>query len=61
MKLLFFFAWKEFIHIFFWMALPCLLMVLMAVAMETGAKSDNEENGLDYGFWNYREGGKSLV
>lgn len=41
------------------MAPPSLLMVLMAVAMATGARSDSEENELDYGHWNYREGGKS--
>ncbi|XP_061536342.1 uncharacterized protein si:ch211-243a20.3 [Phycodurus eques] len=33
-----------------------LLMVLMVVAMVTGAHSNNEENELDYGHWNYREG-----
>ncbi|XP_053191049.1 uncharacterized protein si:ch211-243a20.3 [Scomber japonicus] len=40
------------------MAPPALLMVLMAVAMATGARSvgSEEENELDYGYWNYREG-----
>lgn len=41
------------------MAPPCLLMVLMVVAMATGTRSASEENELDYGYWNYREGGKS--
>lgn len=43
------------------MALSHLLIVLMAVATATGANSDSEENELDYGFWNYREGGRSQV
>ncbi|CAK6953509.1 uncharacterized protein si:ch211-243a20.3 [Scomber scombrus] len=40
------------------MAPPALLMVLMVVAMATGARSvgSEEENELDYGYWNYREG-----
>lgn len=41
------------------MAPPSLLMLLMVVAMATGADSVSEENELDYGYWNYREGGKS--
>lgn len=40
------------------MALPSLLMMLIAVAMATGAHSASEENELDHGYWNYREGGK---
>ncbi|KAM3623448.1 uncharacterized protein V6R79_011355 [Siganus canaliculatus] len=42
------------------MASPSLLMVLMAVAMATGARSSGEENELDYGYWNYREGADSV-
>ncbi|XP_019111919.1 uncharacterized protein si:ch211-243a20.3 [Larimichthys crocea] len=42
------------------MAPPCLLMVLMAVAVATGARSSSEENELDYGYWNYREGADSV-
>ncbi|KAM9363675.1 uncharacterized protein ABDE67_018800 [Symphorus nematophorus] len=42
------------------MAPPSLLMVLMAVAMATGARSASEENELDYGYWNYREGADSV-
>ncbi|XP_044201545.1 uncharacterized protein si:ch211-243a20.3 isoform X1 [Thunnus albacares] len=40
------------------MAPPALLMVLMVVSMATGARSvsSEEENELDYGYWNYREG-----
>ncbi|KAM7419111.1 hypothetical protein PAMA_016297 [Pampus argenteus] len=41
------------------MAPPAMLMVLMVVAMATGARSvgsEDEENELDYGYWNYREG-----
>lgn len=42
------------------MAHPALLMVLMVVATATGARAaDSGENELDYGYWNYREGGKS--
>uniref|UniRef100_A0A3Q2Z2A4 Si:ch211-243a20.3 n=1 Tax=Hippocampus comes TaxID=109280 RepID=A0A3Q2Z2A4_HIPCM len=32
------------------------LMVLMVVAMVTGAHSNHQDNKLDYGDWNYREG-----
>ncbi|KAM6942134.1 uncharacterized protein PEZ65_004054 [Lycodopsis pacificus] len=39
---------------------PSLLMLLMVVAMATGARSGGEENELDYGFWNYREGADSV-
>lgn len=39
------------------MAPPSLLMLLMVVVMATGARSASEENELDYGYWNYREGG----
>ncbi|XP_045902743.1 uncharacterized protein si:ch211-243a20.3 [Micropterus dolomieu] len=38
------------------MAPPLLLMVLMVVALATGARSASEENEVDYGYWNYREG-----
>lgn len=41
------------------MAPPSLLVLLMVVAIVTGARSASEENELDYGYWNYREGGKS--
>lgn len=37
-----------------------LLMVLMAVATVTGAHAVGEENELDYGYWNYREGADSV-
>ncbi|XP_077381428.1 uncharacterized protein LOC144021199 [Festucalex cinctus] len=33
-----------------------LLMVLTVVVIATGAHSNNEENELAYGHWNYREG-----
>lgn len=39
---------------------PSLLMVLMVVATATGARSVSEENELDYGYWNYREGADSV-
>ncbi|XP_034749605.1 uncharacterized protein si:ch211-243a20.3 [Etheostoma cragini] len=39
---------------------PSLSMVLMVVAMATGAHSVSEENELDYGYWNYREGADSV-
>lgn len=39
------------------MALLSLLMALMSVAMAAGAHAASEENELDYGYWNYREGG----
>ncbi|XP_068583429.1 uncharacterized protein si:ch211-243a20.3 [Cebidichthys violaceus] len=42
------------------MAPPSLLMLLMVVAMATGARSAGEENELDYGYWNYREGADSV-
>ncbi|TNM86270.1 hypothetical protein fugu_008541 [Takifugu bimaculatus] len=42
------------------MELLCLLMVPMVVAGATGAKSDSEENELDYGSWNYREGAERV-
>uniref|UniRef100_A0A672FQK6 Si:ch211-243a20.3 n=1 Tax=Salarias fasciatus TaxID=181472 RepID=A0A672FQK6_SALFA len=39
------------------MASPPLLTVLMVVALVTGARAAaSEENELDYGYWNYREG-----
>ncbi|XP_059188522.1 uncharacterized protein si:ch211-243a20.3 [Centropristis striata] len=42
------------------MAPPSLLMLLTVVAMATGARSASEENELDYGYWNYREGADSV-
>ncbi|XP_041640745.1 uncharacterized protein si:ch211-243a20.3 [Cheilinus undulatus] len=42
------------------MAPPYLRMVLMVVAVATGAHSASEENELDYGYWNYREGADSV-
>ncbi|XP_049900862.1 uncharacterized protein si:ch211-243a20.3 [Epinephelus moara] len=42
------------------MAPPSLLMLLMVVTMATGARSASEENELDYGYWNYREGADSV-
>ncbi|XP_070768305.1 uncharacterized protein [Enoplosus armatus] len=42
------------------MAPPSLLMVLMVVATATGARSASQENELDYGYWNYREGADSV-
>lgn len=39
---------------------PSLLAALMAVAMVTGAQAVSKENDVDYGYWNYREGGMSL-
>lgn len=42
------------------MALPTLLLVLMVVATATGARSGGEENELDYGYWNYREGADNV-
>ncbi|XP_042341871.1 uncharacterized protein si:ch211-243a20.3 [Plectropomus leopardus] len=42
------------------MAPPSLLMLLIVVATATGARSDGEENELDYGYWNYREGADSV-
>lgn len=41
------------------MAPSSMLMVLLAAAMIPGTRSDSQENELDYGYWNYREGGKS--
>ncbi|XP_070684355.1 uncharacterized protein [Pempheris klunzingeri] len=38
------------------MAPTSLLMMLMVVATATGAHAASEENELDYGYWNYREG-----
>ncbi|XP_056228977.1 uncharacterized protein si:ch211-243a20.3 [Seriola aureovittata] len=42
------------------MAPPSLLVLLMVVAMVTGARAASEENELDYGYWNYREGADSV-
>ncbi|XP_034542786.1 uncharacterized protein si:ch211-243a20.3 [Notolabrus celidotus] len=42
------------------MAPPYLWMVLIVVAVATGAHSASEENALDYGYWNYREGADSV-
>lgn len=41
------------------MAPHSVLMVLALVSMVTGAHTASDENELDYGYWNYREGGKS--
>lgn len=41
------------------MAPHSVLMVLVVVTVATGAQAASEENELDYGYWNYREGGKS--
>ncbi|KAJ0033023.1 hypothetical protein NQD34_000130 [Periophthalmus magnuspinnatus] len=38
------------------MAPLALLLMLMLVSTATGARSGGEENELDYGYWNYREG-----
>ncbi|XP_075896932.1 uncharacterized protein LOC142898066 [Nelusetta ayraudi] len=38
------------------MAPLSMLMVLLAVATIPGTWSDSQENELDYGYWNYREG-----
>ncbi|XP_039880439.1 uncharacterized protein si:ch211-243a20.3 [Simochromis diagramma] len=37
-----------------------LLMALMVVATATGAYAAEEENEVDYGYWNYREGAESV-
>uniref|UniRef100_A0A3P8PB12 Uncharacterized protein n=1 Tax=Astatotilapia calliptera TaxID=8154 RepID=A0A3P8PB12_ASTCA len=37
-----------------------LLMALMVVATATGAYAAEEENEVDYGYWNYREGAQSV-
>ncbi|XP_034396834.1 uncharacterized protein si:ch211-243a20.3 [Cyclopterus lumpus] len=42
------------------MAPPSLLTLLMVVATATGACSAGNENYLDYGYWNYREGADSV-
>ncbi|GAA6230225.1 uncharacterized protein si:ch211-243a20.3 [Lates japonicus] len=42
------------------MAPPSLLMMLMVVATVTGTREASEENELDYGYWNYREGADSV-
>lgn len=42
------------------MALFSVLMVLTLVATATEARAGSEENELDYGYWNYREGGINL-
>uniref|UniRef100_A0A8C5HB83 Si:ch211-243a20.3 n=1 Tax=Gouania willdenowi TaxID=441366 RepID=A0A8C5HB83_GOUWI len=38
------------------MAPLALLMILTVVASATGAHAASEDNALDYGYWNYREG-----
>ncbi|KAM8842725.1 uncharacterized protein ACB058_014295 [Synchiropus picturatus] len=38
------------------MALQSLLLVLLTVVMVTRVRTSGEENELDYGYWNYREG-----
>ncbi|XP_072319386.1 uncharacterized protein [Eucyclogobius newberryi] len=35
---------------------PHTLLLMLMVATATGARSGGEENELDYGYWNYREG-----
>uniref|UniRef100_A0A3Q3IAR0 Uncharacterized protein n=1 Tax=Monopterus albus TaxID=43700 RepID=A0A3Q3IAR0_MONAL len=35
-------------------------MLLMVVAMATGALAASEENELDYGYWNYRDGADNV-
>ncbi|KAM6940629.1 uncharacterized protein FYW49_018235 [Xenentodon cancila] len=42
------------------MAVLSLLMALMGVAMAAGAHAASEENELDYGYWNYREGADNV-
>lgn len=42
------------------MAPLSVLMVLTVVATATGVRADSEENELDYGYWNYREGADSV-
>uniref|UniRef100_A0A7N8WVM2 Si:ch211-243a20.3 n=1 Tax=Mastacembelus armatus TaxID=205130 RepID=A0A7N8WVM2_9TELE len=42
------------------MAASAPLMVLVVVGMVTGAHAASEENELDHGFWNYREGADSV-
>ena len=37
---------------------PETVMLLLLAAMATVAQSVGEENELDYGYWNYREGGE---
>ncbi|XP_071329430.1 uncharacterized protein [Trachinotus anak] len=42
------------------MAPPFLLVLLMMVAMVSGAHAGSQENELNYGYWNYREGADSV-
>ncbi|KAM4595146.1 uncharacterized protein V3H82_002689 [Fundulus diaphanus] len=42
------------------MAPLSVLMVLTVVATATGARARSEENELDHGYWNYREGADSV-
>ncbi|KAM4603682.1 uncharacterized protein ACJ7VT_018356 [Polymixia lowei] len=42
------------------MAPPTLLMALMMAAMTTVSQAVGEENELDYGYWNYREGADNV-
>uniref|UniRef100_A0A668ATY3 Si:ch211-243a20.3 n=1 Tax=Myripristis murdjan TaxID=586833 RepID=A0A668ATY3_9TELE len=42
------------------MAPPTLLMAMMVAAMATAAHSAGEENELDYGYWNYRDGADNV-
>uniref|UniRef100_A0A8C7QPN1 Si:ch211-243a20.3 n=1 Tax=Oncorhynchus mykiss TaxID=8022 RepID=A0A8C7QPN1_ONCMY len=39
---------------------PQTVMLLLLAAMATMAQSVGEENELDYGYWNYREGAESV-
>ncbi|XP_033182224.1 uncharacterized protein si:ch211-243a20.3 [Anabas testudineus] len=42
------------------MASRSVLMVLVLVAVVTGVRAASEENELDHGYWNYREGADSV-
>ncbi|XP_045069237.1 uncharacterized protein si:ch211-243a20.3 [Coregonus clupeaformis] len=42
------------------MAPPTVMLLLLLAAMATMAQSVGEENKLDYGYWNYREGAESV-
>ncbi|XP_076026406.1 uncharacterized protein LOC143016132 [Genypterus blacodes] len=42
------------------MSPPSVLMLLTVAAMATVARSVGDENELDYGYWNYREGAESV-
>lgn len=40
-----------------WIMASCSILMLLVVSTVTGARTASEENELDYGYWNYREGG----